>query len=104
VNKVETLPWDEWGRMAASYQGKTGPDYDVLIDTIAAVCITDDMAPSPISTPLRTSLCRLSSYGERASAGCCWCEPTAGARMLVDADTGPKQRSAPRLHSVASIA
>lgn len=42
VNKVETLPWDEWGRMAASYQGKTGPDYDVLIDTIAAVCITDD--------------------------------------------------------------
>ena len=42
LNKVEMLPWDEWGRMDASYQGKTGPDYDALIDRIAAVCAADD--------------------------------------------------------------
>jgi hypothetical protein len=42
LNKVEMLPWDEWGRMDASYQGKTGPEYDGLIDTIAAVCAADE--------------------------------------------------------------
>ncbi|WP_200215894.1 transglutaminase domain-containing protein [Micromonospora coerulea] len=42
LNKVEMLPWDEWGHMEASYKGKTGPDYDELIDAIAAVCATDD--------------------------------------------------------------
>jgi hypothetical protein len=42
LNKVEMLPWDEWGRMTASYEGRTGPDYDRLIDTIAAACATDD--------------------------------------------------------------
>jgi hypothetical protein len=42
LNKVEMLPWDEWGRMTASYQGETGADYDRLIDTIASVCATDD--------------------------------------------------------------
>lgn len=42
LNKVEMLPWDEWGRMDSSYQGKTGPDYDALIDTISAVCPSDD--------------------------------------------------------------
>lgn len=44
LNKVEMLPWDEWGRMEASYKGKTGPDYDKLIDAIAAVSATDDSA------------------------------------------------------------
>lgn len=44
LNKVETLPWDEWGRMAASYAGKTGPDYDELMGTIAATCASDDEA------------------------------------------------------------
>jgi hypothetical protein len=44
LNKVEMLPWDEWGRMAASYAGETGPDYDVLMDTIAATCASDDEA------------------------------------------------------------
>jgi hypothetical protein len=44
LNKVETLPWDEWGRMEASYAGETGPDYDELMDTIAAACATDDEA------------------------------------------------------------
>lgn len=42
LNKVETLPWDEWGRMTASYRGETGPDYDELLDTIAATCAADD--------------------------------------------------------------
>ncbi|MEU4694023.1 transglutaminase-like domain-containing protein [Actinoplanes sp. NPDC023714] len=36
LNKVETLPWDEWGRMEASYRGETGDDYDALMDRIAA--------------------------------------------------------------------
>jgi hypothetical protein len=38
LNKVAMLPWDEWGRMTASYEAKTGPDYDDLLDTIAATC------------------------------------------------------------------
>ena len=42
LNKVEMLPWDEWGRMTASYRGETGPDYDELIDTVAAACAADD--------------------------------------------------------------
>jgi hypothetical protein len=42
LNKTEMLPWDEWGRMVASYQGETGPDYDELIDEIAAICAADD--------------------------------------------------------------
>ncbi|HEY0534689.1 MAG TPA: transglutaminase-like domain-containing protein [Actinoplanes sp.] len=37
LNKLETLPWDEWGRMDASYKGETGADYDELMDRIAAV-------------------------------------------------------------------
>lgn len=34
----EMLPWDEWGRMEASYAGNTGADYDRLIDGVAATC------------------------------------------------------------------
>jgi len=41
---VEMLPWDEWGRMEASYAGKTGPDYDLLIDEIATTCANDEPA------------------------------------------------------------
>ncbi|MEJ7583962.1 MAG: transglutaminase-like domain-containing protein [Acidimicrobiales bacterium] len=44
LNKVETLPWDEWGRMEASYAGDTGPDYDDLMHIIAATCASDDEA------------------------------------------------------------
>jgi len=44
LNKVEMLPWDEWGRMATSYAGQTGPDYDDLMDTIATTCASDDEA------------------------------------------------------------
>jgi hypothetical protein len=35
LNKLEMLPWDEWGRMDDSYQGRTGPDYDLLMDEVA---------------------------------------------------------------------
>lgn len=42
LNKVEMLPWDEWGRMSAAYQGATGADYDELIDTVAVVCAADE--------------------------------------------------------------
>jgi transglutaminase superfamily protein len=44
LNKVETLPWDEWGRMTDAYAGKTGADYDALLDELADVCATDDPA------------------------------------------------------------
>jgi transglutaminase superfamily protein len=39
LNKIETLPWDEWGRMAESYKGGTGADFDQLMDRIA---VADD--------------------------------------------------------------
>lgn len=42
LNKVEMLPWDEWGQMSAAYRGATGEEYDELIDTVAAVCTADD--------------------------------------------------------------
>ena len=44
LNKVETLPWDEWGRMTDAYDGKTGPDYDELLDTLAVTCAADNPA------------------------------------------------------------
>ena len=42
LNKVETLPWDEWGRMAESYRGETGPDFDQLMDQVSVACASDD--------------------------------------------------------------
>lgn len=44
LNKVETLPWDEWGRMTEAYAGETGADYDLLLDELARVCAEDDPA------------------------------------------------------------
>ncbi|MDN3029389.1 hypothetical protein [Streptomyces sp. S.PB5] len=54
--KLGTLPWDGGGRMTAAYEDKTGPGYDRLIDTVAAVCARDD--------PL--SLTRLFAYEDLA--------------------------------------
>ena len=42
LNKVEMLPWDEWGRMDASYKGESGPEFDALVDAIAATCASND--------------------------------------------------------------
>jgi hypothetical protein len=44
LNKIEMLPWDEWGRMTASYNGETGPEYDELLDTIATTSAGEDLA------------------------------------------------------------
>lgn len=44
MNKVEMLPWDEWGRMTDAYEGTTGAEYDDLLDTLAATCAADDAA------------------------------------------------------------
>jgi hypothetical protein len=44
LNKAEMLPWDEWGRMRASYDGQAGADYDELLDEVAAACASDDPA------------------------------------------------------------
>lgn len=42
LNNVESLPWDEWGRMTEAYEGRTGEDYDLLLDEVAAACAADD--------------------------------------------------------------
>lgn len=42
LNKVETLPWDEWGQMPASYAGTAGPAFDALIDEVAVACASED--------------------------------------------------------------
>lgn len=44
LNKVEMLPWDEWGPMPGIYQGEAGPDTDALLDEIASVCASGDIA------------------------------------------------------------
>ena len=44
LNKVEMLPWDEWGRMTEAYEGRTGPDYDQLLDLLADMCAENDPA------------------------------------------------------------
>lgn len=42
LNKVEMLPWDEWGRMQLSYEGDTGQEFDALIDKVAEACASGD--------------------------------------------------------------
>jgi hypothetical protein len=44
LNKVEMLPWDNWGRMTAAYRGEAGEDYDNLLDEVARVGHADDPA------------------------------------------------------------
>ncbi|WP_230314130.1 hypothetical protein [Nakamurella alba] len=41
---MEMLPWDEWGRTTDAYDGRTGDDYDELLDLVAATCASDDPA------------------------------------------------------------
>ncbi len=42
LNRVEVLPWDEWGDMPASYEGTTDAAFDEEIDDLAAACAADD--------------------------------------------------------------
>ncbi|MHB8449856.1 MAG: transglutaminase-like domain-containing protein [Mycobacteriales bacterium] len=44
LNKVEMLPWDEWGRMDDAYKKRTGSEYEALIDTLTDVCHRDEPA------------------------------------------------------------
>ncbi len=39
--KIEMLPWDEWGPMTDSYDGKTGDDFDVLMDDLAVATLDE---------------------------------------------------------------
>lgn len=42
LNKVETLPWDEWGEMTRSYEGRTGAAFDERVEEVAAACASSD--------------------------------------------------------------
>ena len=42
LNQVEMLPWDHWGRMMDSYDETAGPEYDELMDRVAAACASND--------------------------------------------------------------
>jgi hypothetical protein len=42
AGKIEMLPWDEWGPMEDSYDGKTGDDFDSLIDDLAEAASDPD--------------------------------------------------------------
>jgi hypothetical protein len=44
LNNVEMLPWDEWALMTDAYDGRTGEDYDLLLDRLASVCSSGDPA------------------------------------------------------------
>jgi len=42
LNKLEMLPWDEWGEMEAGYDDTAGPAYDALLDRCAESVAEDD--------------------------------------------------------------
>lgn len=42
VRKVEMLPWDEWGPMQDSYEGRTDAAFDLLMDELATAARHDD--------------------------------------------------------------
>lgn len=44
LNKIEMLPWDEWGQMEAAYKSETNEAYDEMLDDLATVCAGDDLA------------------------------------------------------------
>jgi hypothetical protein len=53
VNKVETLPWDEWGPMTSCYEHGLTPDIEGLMDQLAAaVLVDDDVAIAALYTTL----------------------------------------------------
>ncbi|WP_230620860.1 MULTISPECIES: hypothetical protein [Nocardiaceae] len=56
LNKVEMLPWDEWGRMTDAYEGKTGAEYDLLLDELAG-CARPAISP-PSATCTAGNRCR----------------------------------------------
>lgn len=43
LNKIEVLPWDDWGKMDAGYDDTAGPAYDDLLDRCAQACNDDDL-------------------------------------------------------------
>jgi len=45
LNKVEMLPWDEWGPMRPMYAGETGEEFDEVLDQIAEICARDSFGP-----------------------------------------------------------
>ena len=49
LNKVEVLPWDEWGQLPSSYAGTAGPAFDELIDTGLADRIPRPRAPAELA-------------------------------------------------------
>jgi hypothetical protein len=44
ARKIEVLPWDEWGPMEDSYDDRTPPEFDLLIDEVAAATADPDHA------------------------------------------------------------
>ena len=74
VRKVEMLPWDVWGPMEDSYDGKTGDDFDLLIDQLAVACHSHDEPEleriyDQLSRASRTDLLNQPGAGRRARAG-----------------------------------
>lgn len=49
LNGIESLPGDEWGRMTEAYDGRSGDDYDELLDELARVCAVDE--PDAVADP-----------------------------------------------------
>lgn len=43
LNRLEMLPWDEWGRMTEAYDGRTGSEYDTLLDAVARAAGMDGL-------------------------------------------------------------
>ncbi len=43
-NKLEMLPWDDWGAMPAGYADTAGAGYDELLDWCARSCVEDNAA------------------------------------------------------------
>jgi Transglutaminase-like superfamily len=42
MNKVEMLPWDEWGPMGECYRGEIRPAVEAVVDAISDACAADD--------------------------------------------------------------